>query len=240
MSSDTVSNAPAPWSLTTRIICSGVTPLAARAAISEPALVPTYTSNWLTVRSTARRSSARSAPISYTPPVNPPPPSTSAVFERFRPRRRRGERVPISSSTTLPIGASECTVPSGRRRDFGRPQGFPRTDGSDRLHRGAARRARPLARRPGRGSRRHSTCPGPSDAARRRVLGRLRRRPRLGAGALRAGGRRGPHPGLGEQAVHDGGGDPRLRAPGSAHHPGARRRGARRQRRRGRQPLPAR
>src|SRR5919109_1333851 len=39
----------------------------------------------LTVRLTLRRSSARSAPISYTPPVNPPPPSTSAVRER-RPR----------------------------------------------------------------------------------------------------------------------------------------------------------
>ena len=29
------------WSLTVRIICSGVTPLATSAAISEPALVPT-------------------------------------------------------------------------------------------------------------------------------------------------------------------------------------------------------
>ena len=29
------------WSLTVRIICSGVTPLAASEAISEPALVPT-------------------------------------------------------------------------------------------------------------------------------------------------------------------------------------------------------
>jgi hypothetical protein len=50
--------------LTTRIISSGVTPLAVRAARKEPALVPTYTSNSLTVRFTASRSSARSAPIS--------------------------------------------------------------------------------------------------------------------------------------------------------------------------------
>jgi len=66
----------------TRIISSGVTPLATAAATNEPALVPTYTSNSFTVRFTDSRSSARSAPISYTPPVNPPPPSTSAVFER--------------------------------------------------------------------------------------------------------------------------------------------------------------
>ena len=32
--------------------------------VGEPALVPTYTSNWLTVRLTDSRSSARSAPIS--------------------------------------------------------------------------------------------------------------------------------------------------------------------------------
>ena len=52
------------WSLTTCIICSGVTPLAASAAISEPALVPTKTSNSLTDRLVVSRSSARSAPIS--------------------------------------------------------------------------------------------------------------------------------------------------------------------------------
>jgi hypothetical protein len=44
-------------------------------------------SNWLTVRLTLSRSSARSAPISYTAPVNPPPPSTSAVLESFARRR---------------------------------------------------------------------------------------------------------------------------------------------------------
>ena len=49
---------------TTRIISSGVTPLATSEATNDPALVPTYTSNWLTVRFTASRSSARSAPIS--------------------------------------------------------------------------------------------------------------------------------------------------------------------------------
>ena len=50
--------------LTTRIISSGVTPFAVSEATNEPALVPTYTSNWLTVRFTASRSSARRAPIS--------------------------------------------------------------------------------------------------------------------------------------------------------------------------------
>ena len=50
--------------LTTRIISSGVTPLATSPPTNAPALVPTYTSNWLTVRLTASRSSARSAPIS--------------------------------------------------------------------------------------------------------------------------------------------------------------------------------
>ena len=34
-------NGVGTWSLTTRIICSGVMPLAAKAATSEPALVPT-------------------------------------------------------------------------------------------------------------------------------------------------------------------------------------------------------
>ena len=50
--------------LTTRIISSGVTPFAVKDATNEPALVPTYTSNWLTVRFTASRSSALRAPIS--------------------------------------------------------------------------------------------------------------------------------------------------------------------------------
>ena len=34
-------SAEGSWSLTVRIICSGVTPLATNEAISEPALVPT-------------------------------------------------------------------------------------------------------------------------------------------------------------------------------------------------------
>src|SRR6476661_9838227 len=66
-------------------------------------------SNSLTVRLTVSRSSARRAPISYTPPVNPPPPSTSAVLDRGG---RRGAVLPLaavrlrrpsSRSTTLPI-----------------------------------------------------------------------------------------------------------------------------------------
>src|ERR1700733_14951744 len=95
----------------TRIISSGVTPFATAAATNEPALVPTYTSNWFTVRFTESRSSARSAPISYTPPGQPPPPSTSAVFERGWRRRAPDPRevVPVRSAaaasrlTTLPI-----------------------------------------------------------------------------------------------------------------------------------------
>src|SRR3954454_7584366 len=59
---------------------------------------------------TDSRSSARSAPISYTPPVNPPPPRTRAVLEE---RLRRAVRepefwgcrsfAPASRFTTLPI-----------------------------------------------------------------------------------------------------------------------------------------
>src|SRR3954454_11075391 len=58
------------------------------------------------VRLTLRRSSARSAPISYTPPVKPPPPSTSAVFDRFLRRFavfRDRSRAPGSSLTTFPM-----------------------------------------------------------------------------------------------------------------------------------------
>src|SRR4051794_20846890 len=96
--------------LTTLIISSGVTPLAASEPTKAPALVPTYTSNWLTVRFTASRSRARRAPISYTPPVKPPPPRTSAVRER-RGRRRfgfpalfRSFEDGFSSRTTSPMG----------------------------------------------------------------------------------------------------------------------------------------
>src|SRR3989442_8633021 len=70
----------------------------------------------LTVRLTLRRSSARTAPISYTPPVKPPPPSTNAVRERrsrrrccFLPEERFGPGGPLgvaSSSTTSPIGVT--------------------------------------------------------------------------------------------------------------------------------------
>src|SRR5918996_451312 len=74
-------------------------------------------SNWLTVRLTASRSSARSAPISYTPPVKPPPPRTRAVRER-RVRRRRGfPRVPEAffagfwSLTTSPIHLRVSRMP---------------------------------------------------------------------------------------------------------------------------------
>src|SRR5215813_8292352 len=62
----------------------------------------------LTVRLTASRSNARSAPISYTPPVNPPPPRTRAVLSA-RPRRPlplepRGLPSGPSSWTTFPMG----------------------------------------------------------------------------------------------------------------------------------------
>src|SRR6266566_279754 len=120
-------NAGVPWRVTTRIISSGVTPLAHSAAIKAPADVPTYTSNWLIVLLIASRSSARSAPISYTPPVKPPPPSTSAVLSGRGLRRRStdpGRPTPRaanaralrwaaawpaavgSSLTTLPMAAS--------------------------------------------------------------------------------------------------------------------------------------
>src|ERR1700733_10900557 len=103
-------NVALPWPVTTRIISSGVTPLAHSAAMNDPAEVPTYTSKLLTVLFTASRSSARSAPISYTPPVKPPPPNTRAVLDRVR-RRDPAVREPapgrsvaaVSSLTTLPI-----------------------------------------------------------------------------------------------------------------------------------------
>src|SRR5260370_22330234 len=69
-------------------------------------------SNSLTVRLTESRSRARSAPISYTPPVNPPPPRTSALRDRLaRGRRAAGCLVfdfgrsvaAVSSLTTFPM-----------------------------------------------------------------------------------------------------------------------------------------
>src|SRR5918998_4004866 len=69
----------------------------------------------LIVRLPDSRSSARSAPISYTAPVKPPPPRTSAVLEL---RRRR---VLVSSLTTLPMGARSLLA---GLRDFAAPGGF--------------------------------------------------------------------------------------------------------------------
>src|SRR5262245_9135819 len=73
-------------------------------------------SNWLTVRLVASRSIARRAPISYTPPVNPPPPRTSAVLDGDRRARRRRvdcDSVPAASiATTFPI-AARGIIPSG-------------------------------------------------------------------------------------------------------------------------------
>src|SRR4051812_28360582 len=60
------------------------------------------------VRFTDSRSSARRAPISYTAPVKPPPPSTSAVFERARRRRLPAD---VSSLTTFPMRGSQCMTP---------------------------------------------------------------------------------------------------------------------------------
>ena len=64
-------------------------------------------SNSLTVRLTASRSSARRAPISYTPPVTPPPPSTSAVRER---RRRRRVVLLAEPEAFFPAGFSSLTT----------------------------------------------------------------------------------------------------------------------------------
>src|SRR5271170_8030644 len=89
--------------------------------MNEPADVPTYTSKLFTVLFTASRSSARSAPISYTPPVNPPPPRTSAVLWR-RARAlaaERGRTGPPTSrgrgrARSFPPGSSLTTLPIGR------------------------------------------------------------------------------------------------------------------------------
>src|SRR3954469_11724616 len=127
--------------LTTRIISLGVTPLAAREATKEPAVVPTYTSNWFTVRFVASRSSARRAPISYTPPVTPPPPRTRAVRERRG--RRRGVlpavgffRAGFSSLTTVPMPRGEYRTacgPLGRRAPQVPPKQRRQTDTLRRL-----------------------------------------------------------------------------------------------------------
>src|SRR3954452_1414368 len=94
------------WRSRTRIISSGVIPLAAIAATKEPAEVPTNTSKSLIVRFTESRSMARSAPTWYPPPVNPPPPSTRAVFDRRRRRRRDPlPAAPRSRWSTLPMAA---------------------------------------------------------------------------------------------------------------------------------------
>src|SRR6202167_557017 len=55
----------------------------------------------VTVLLTASRSSARSAPISYTPPVKPPPPSTSAVLLGRR-RPAPAPRRPVTGLETAP------------------------------------------------------------------------------------------------------------------------------------------
>src|SRR3954452_6993911 len=73
-------------------------------------------SNWVTDLFEDSRSSARRAPIWYTPPVNPPPPSTSAVREE-----RRFRRAGAFISTTLLTRASVW-------RDFGPAAGFRRLD----------------------------------------------------------------------------------------------------------------
>src|SRR5579871_2113311 len=132
----------------TRIISSGVTPLATAAATNAPALVPTYTSNSFTVRFTDRRSRARRAPISYTPPVKPPPPRTRADFERWRRRRCDPSRGP-EAERSPPAGSSLTTLPMlarivGRRA---RTAGFPPPYRIFRPGRGlrAAMRARLLA-----------------------------------------------------------------------------------------------
>src|SRR3954453_4767094 len=79
-------------------------------------------SNSLTVLLTASRSSARRAPISYTPPVKPPPPSPSAV--RLLRRRRcpcpLGVFLPLvaegfSSFTTLSMRVQNGVSQSARR-----------------------------------------------------------------------------------------------------------------------------
>ena len=76
-------------------------PLAVIAATNEPALVPTKMSKSVTERLTDSRSSARSAPISYTAPVKPPPPSTSAVLEGLP----RALRPPGDPATMSPLSA---------------------------------------------------------------------------------------------------------------------------------------
>src|SRR3954469_19799202 len=226
--------------LTTRIISSGVTPFAVSAATNEPALVPTYTSNWFTVRLTASRSSARRAPISYTPPVNPPPPSTSAVRER-RGRGRLGFPTVLrsfgdgfSSRTTSPI-----------RHQYDRSgvlaTVFCALDATNRSpRRGPARAGAGGSLSSGQGA--DGEAAHEPDEARGRLRerlrgGRERHRPAAGLPLARA---HLPHPGVEYQALHHHRRAGPLRNRWNARHRGARPRRARPRGDLPRQPLPPR
>src|SRR3954452_12328592 len=201
--------------LTTRIISSGVTPLAASEATKETAEVPTQTSNWLTVRLTESRSSARSAPISYTAPVKPPPPRTSAVLER---RRRRRGTFPLGAP--LPFGESGTTLSINPSlfRNSGGARVSTSCDAATRSH------ARPAAGavcapRAGLGPRPRVVArqTNARDTPRGRHDGRLRRGSRDRAGPVRRPCRRRATSGVRGEALHDldrpAAAGPRLRLP---------------------------
>src|SRR5918992_6383873 len=176
-------------------------------------------SNWLTVRLTASRSSARSAPISYTPPVNPPPPSTSAVRER-RVRRRRGfPRVPVTflegfwSFTTSPI---QTRVSRSRMRTapLGRLPCSTFRAARPPPHAARAERTRACPGRPGG----PEELPDRPDAAGGQPLGRLRDEPEHGRAGVRLEGRRAARARLQRQAVRLGGSPGPVRHRGGARH----------------------
>ena len=155
--------------------------------------MPTYTSNWLTVRFTASRSSARRAPISYTPPVNPPPPSTSAVLER-RGRRRPACRSALRPALGRLLEPDYLTHPADQYRGSARrtapdpplacfrlhaaePEGRPRGAGRERPRGVALATAAPRPRRPQRSARLWPARCAPPGSYSRRLRGQPLRGP---------------------------------------------------------------
>src|SRR5205814_4936008 len=166
----------------------------------------------------ASRSSARSAPISYTPPVKPPPPSTSAVLSgRGRRRRSRepGWPTPLAAiarslrfADPLPaaFGSSLTTFPMAASL-YGQ-LARKHVSALDTGDRGPTRRGRdrvdlpvPGRCRPGR-SRRPAGRSGPRAGRCRARLQRLCLRPRLASGALLGARDDAEAAGFGREALH--------------------------------------
>src|SRR5918995_905495 len=222
-------------------IFSGISAIAcANSSVFGRISVPPSTSNWFTVRFTASRSSARRAPISYTPPVKPPPPRTRAVRER-RGRRRFGLPTVFrsfwdgfSSLTTSPIRAQYD-------RSVALASVFSALDAKNRASHAGPPRA-PARRRGGPGAAGDRQASHARDAPRRRLRGGLRggRRRAEAARDLPVAGGHPADPRVQREALHHHGRARPVRRGGHPGNRGARKRPARRRGHLPRQPLPSR